>query len=129
MSNKNDMKSNIMKQENKMMLKKHNFTNAIQQINKFSKMATKDIEITPVQTEGTWFSFNNHNVTGTELNEVTAEIQEYLIELNNLQIKFVREFGKIYEAFNYLDKDYIDAINNNVQSIGVVSNQALTASE
>ena len=89
-----------MKQENKMMLKKHNFTNAIQQINKFSKMATKDIEITPVQTEGTWFSFNNHNVTGTELNEVTAEIQEYLIELNNLQIKFVREFGKIYEAFN-----------------------------
>ena len=26
MSNKNDMKSNIMKQENKMMLKKHNFT-------------------------------------------------------------------------------------------------------
>lgn len=91
-------------------------------------MATKEIEITPVQTEGTFIPFNDHNVTGDELNDVITEIQEHLIEVNKLQIKFVREFSNVYDAFNYLDKDYIDAINNNIHTIGVVSNQALTAS-
>ena len=110
------------------MIKKHNFTKSIQQIEEFGKMATKEIEITPVQTEGTFIPFNDHNVTGDELNDVITEIQEHLIELNKLQIKFVREFSNVYDAFNYLDKDYIDAINNNIHTIGVVSNQALTAS-
>ena len=110
------------------MVKKHNFTKSIQQIEEFGKMATKEIEITPVQTEGTFIPFNDHNVTGDELNDVITEIQEHLIEVNKLQIKFVREFSNVYDAFNYLDKDYIDAINNNIHTIGVVSNQALTAS-
>ena len=125
---KTDFYSNILKQENMTMAKKHNFTKSIQQIEEFGKMATKEIEITPVQTEGTFIPFNDHNVTGDELNDVITEIQEHLIELNKLQIKFVREFSNVYDAFNYLDKDYIDAINNNIHTIGVVSNQALTAS-
>ena len=125
---KTDFYSNILKQENMTMVKKHNFTKSIQQIEEFGKMATKEIEITPVQTEGTFIPFNDHNVTGDELNDVITEIQEHLIEVNKLQIKFVREFSNVYDAFNYLDKDYIDAINNNIHTIGVVSNQALTAS-
>ena len=126
---KTDFHSNILKQENMTMVKKHNFTKSIQQIEEFGKMATKEIEITPVQTEGTFIPFNDHNVTGDELNDVITEIQEHLIEVNKLQIKFVREFSNVYDAFNYLDKDYIDAINNNIHSIGVVSKQALTASK
>ena len=126
---KTDFYSNILKQENMTMVKKHNFTKSIQQIEEFGKMATKEIEITPVQTEGTFIPFNDHNVTGDELNDVITEIQEHLIEVNKLQIKFVREFSNVYDAFNYLDKDYIDAINNNIHSIGVVSKQALTASK
>ena len=111
---KTDFYSNI-KQGNMTMIKKHNFTKSIQQIEEFGKMATKEIEITPVQTEGTFIPFNDHNVTGDELNDVITEIQEHLIELNKLQIKFVREFSNVYDAFNYLDKDYIETFVKEIE--------------
>ena len=107
----------------------HNFEKALAQIDEFSKQAEQQIEISKVDTEGSWLCFTDHNVTGAELNDVISQIEENFIALKNHQIELVREFEQVYAAFNSLDKDYIDAINNNISSVEEVSNQAYDASQ
>ena len=107
----------------------HNFEKTLAQIDEFSKQAEQQIEISKVDTEGSWLCFTDHNVTGAELNDVISQIEENFIALKNHQIELVREFEQVYAAFNSLDKDYIDAINNNISSVEEVSNQAYDASQ
>lgn len=110
-------------------LEKRNFNNALQHISAFSKQSKKEIEISKVATSGSFWRFTNHNVTGSELNEVTSEIQQHMISFNDMQMKFVREFQQIYTALDAIDKDFIDAINSNIKSVELVSGQALKAGE
>lgn len=56
------------------------------------------------------FGLGDHNVTGRELNTLASQIQEYLIDFNTLNTKFIKEFGQVYNALEALDKDYIQAI-------------------
>ena len=58
-------------------LEKRNFNNALQHISAFSKQSKKEIEISKVATSGSFWGFTNHNVTGSELNEVTSEREQH----------------------------------------------------
>lgn len=96
-----------------------NFVNAKNEIQEFSKKKPEDINLPKVDTEGKYFGCfgTSHTVEGHELNTVTSKMQHYLIQINSLQTDFIDEFGKVYEAFEALDKDYIAAFKANILAI------------
>lgn len=111
------------------LIKPHNFENAKQHIQKFSKSTAVSTELDSVSTSGGLFGWFDHTVTGAELNKVTGQVQEHLIRINDLQKSFVSEFGQVYNALESLDKEYIPAILSAVKGAEESSNQAKHASE
>lgn len=105
----------------------HNFENAKDEIKKFSEQTTTDLDLKKVETsKGTGEFFKDwllggsiglkHNVTGEELNELTAQIQNHLCNVNGTQEKLIKEFGQVYNALEALDKDYIRAILASIEA-------------
>ena len=88
-------------------IKRHEFDSAIANINEFTKKTKNEIEVYRVSESGWIFS---HKVTGSELNTLSEKVHKELIDLNNLQIDFIKEFENVYKALDSLDKDYINAI-------------------
>lgn len=56
------------------------------------------------------FFILDHNVTGKELNKITAQIQKNLIASNKMQSKIIKELSEVYDTVEYLDKEYINSI-------------------
>ena len=102
-----------------MIPESRSFVKAKNEIQEFSKKKPEDINLPVVETEGKYFGFfgTSHNVEGHELNKVTSKMQHYLVQINSLQTDFIDEFGKVYEAFEALDKDYIAAFKSNIMAI------------
>ena len=105
------------------IIKKHNFQNAINRVKDYSLKKKKDIEIKSVKTidEGLFFD-TDHEVTGYELNEVIKVIQGHLIDINKRNNETVNEFYEIYQAFNYLDTEYVKGILTTVKGLEKTNN-------
>lgn len=71
----------------------------------------------------------DHIVKGSELNSLTADIQQHLIDINNMQRSFIGEIGHVYSALESLDKDYIQAILIAVKSAQKANGEAKVAQE
>lgn len=91
-------------------LTKHTFDNAKNQLKVFSEQTQAVPELSKVDSTGGLFGWFDHKVTGDELNELTAQIQEYLIDLNNLSTDFIKQIGGVYQTFEALDQDYMQGI-------------------
>ena len=104
------------------------FENAKKHLQSFSESNSGDFGITPVETDGWFFGLGDHKVTGTEVNKVTRQVQEYLIKLNSVSKDLVKEFGQVYTALESLDKEYIPAILTAVKGAEAASDQAKEAS-
>ncbi len=94
------------------IIKKTNFVDAKNRINEFAKTKKTPMEIDKVREGGRWFGWagSSHNVTGSELNKVTSQMQTHLRKLNDLSIEIIREFGTVYTALDKLDTEYIAGI-------------------
>ena len=103
----------------------HDFEVAKKHIEAFSRKTPRDIKLPAVETDGSYFGWlgSSHKVEGSELNEITQKIQKYMIEINLLQIDFVKEFGEIYKALEALDKDYIDKIKISINEIELTNDK------
>ena len=106
---------------NELVINTHDFEEAKNGLKNFSEQATPDLNLKKVaesKSLGEWFSKwlkgegigTDHNVTGAELNDLTSQIQRCLIDINNVHIGLIKEFGQVYSALESLDKDYIQAI-------------------
>lgn len=95
----------------------------------FSSRNPDDFKIADVETDGGLFGLGSHRVTGAELNERTAKIQNHLIKLNQFSKDVIGEIGSVYTALESLDKEYIPAIMTAVKGAEIASEQAKTASE
>lgn len=111
----------------KLAIKSYNFDNAKNNLKKFSEGVSTTVNLETVKTEGGLFGLFDHKVTGQELNNLTGQIQEYLISINNQNMKTIKEFGQIYEALEALDKEYINAILISIKGAETASNQAKKA--
>lgn len=105
------------------------FENAKKQLQTFSTRNEGDFGISKVETDGGFLYLGNHKVTGTELNKITSQVQDYLIKINAFSKDVVKEIGHVYVALESLDKEYIPAIMTAVKGAEIASNQAKTASE
>ena len=105
------------------IIRKHNFQNAINRVKDYSLKKKKDIEIKSVKTidEGIFFD-TDHEVTGYELNEVIKVIQGHLVDINKRNNETVNEFYEIYQAFNYLDTEYVKGILTTIKGLEKTNN-------
>lgn len=93
-----------------LVIRTHDFEKSKNELKIFSEQAPEDLELLKVDISGGFLGLGNHKVTGYELNSLTSQVQDYLIDFNKLHTKFIKEFGQVYNALEALDKDYIQAI-------------------
>lgn len=110
-------------QSTALVIKEHDFQEAKNSLKKYTEQAKKEVEVSRVPNDGGLFNLGDHRVTGSELNKITTQIQDYLISLNNLNQGLVDEFGEVYNAFEYLDKDYISGIVASIKAAEEVSKE------
>ena len=110
-------------QPTSLVIKEHDFQEAKNALKKYTEQAREEVELSRVPTDGGLFNLGDHKVTGSELNRITSQIQDYFISLNNLSQGLVEEFGQVYKAFEYLDKDYIAGIVASIKAAEEVSKQ------
>lgn len=110
-------------QSTSLVIKEHDFQEAKNSLKKYTEQARKEVEVSRVPYDGGLFNLGDHKVTGAELNRITSQIQDYLISLNTLSQGLVDEFGQVYKAFEYLDKDYITGIVASIKAAEEVSKQ------
>ncbi|MGN0609880.1 MAG: hypothetical protein ACI4J6_11785 [Oscillospiraceae bacterium] len=116
----------------------HDFEESKNQLKKFSEETKADLDLKRVDSEkgvGEFFGDlflgrgigTDHIVKGYELNSLISDIQQYLIDNNNMQRSFIKEFGHVYTALESLDKDYIQAILIAVKSAQKANGEAKIA--
>lgn len=116
----------------------HSFEESKNQLKQFSEGTTTDLDLKKVDSDKGVGEFLgdvlfgrgwglSHNVTGSEFNALTTQVQNHLISINDMQRKFIKEFGQVYSALEALDKDYIQAILIAVKSAQKASGEAKTA--
>lgn len=102
-------------------IKTHDFELAKNEIKKFSDQTPTDLNFSKVNDRKTILGVagdfilgrglgTKHNVTGDELNSLIVDIQDYFQNVNEGQIRLIKEFGQVYNALEALDKDYIQGI-------------------
>lgn len=109
------------------VVKKHNFDKAKNNIKQFSLIKTDQLTLKKVSETGGLFNWFDHKVTGTQLNSLTEQIQGYLINFNNINSKLIKEFGEVYNALDALDNEYIQGILISVKAAEQASMEAKEA--
>ncbi len=102
----------------------HSFEINKNKIKDFSNTLPTPIELKAVAEDGIIF---DHRVTGAEFNSAIKQVQKAFRENNDVNKKIIKEFSVIYDAFESLDKDYIQGIKSSVASADKSSKQALEA--
>ncbi len=109
------------------LIKKHNFDVAKRNIEQFSDRLPSSKAFRKVEEDGWFFGLNDHSVTGRELNNLTDNVQDRFLAVNDTLKSVVREFREVYNALEYLDKEYIAGIVQAVEDAESASHQALKA--
>lgn len=113
----------------RMDIQPHNYQKAKTQIKKYSKIKKEELELETVDIAGGFLGLGEHKVTGYELNERLEHIQKLIIQLNNKANDNIRMFGRVYEALEELDKDYIKAILINIEATRITSEGVANSQE
>ena len=110
-------------QPGSLVIREHNFQEAKNSLKKYTEHVKEEVELSSVPYSGGLFHLGNHKVTGSEMNNITSQIQDCIISLNHLTQGLVEEIGQVYNAFEYLDKDYISGIVTSIKAAEKVSQE------
>ena len=111
------------------IIKPHSFEVAKNKIQTLAHNVPSTVSLNKFPTEGTIFSWNNHNITGSEANKLlVSPLQSTLIAQNNNIRSLFNIADEVYKALESLDKEYIAGIIASIESAKVASGQAKTAS-
>ncbi len=98
------------------LIKKHNFEVAKSNIERFSRNLPSDPSFDRVEVDGGLFGLGDHKVTGSEMNAFIGVVQNKLISVNSSLKSIIEEFKDVYNAFDYLDAEYISGIISSIES-------------
>lgn len=112
---------------NEIIIKPQRFDAAKNKLRVLSKEIPQNTELSTIKTQNGLFGLFSHKVTGEELNELTSQIQNHLISLNNQNMKTIDGFNEVYKALESLDKEYISAILASIKAAEKASEQAKKA--
>ena len=94
----------------KPVVDKANFNAYLRKIRDFSNTLPANPKFEKFETEGTFWGFTNHQVTGSEMNDFVEKLQERLVVVNDVFRSIVKEFSEVYQVFEALDKEYVAGI-------------------
>ena len=111
------------------IIKPHRFEDAKNKIQTLAHNVPSTVSLNKFPTEGSIFSWNNHNITGDEANKLlVSPLQSTLIAQNSYIRSLFNIADEVYKALESLDKEYIAGIIASIESAKVASGQAKTAS-
>lgn len=109
-------------------IRTHNFSQAKSEIRSMAQNAPRSSQFSLVPTEGTGlgglFFGTNHNVTGSEVNNLIREIQKNFSAVHKSTLQIYSTLSSVYNAFESLDKDYINYILQNLKATSEAANAA-----
>lgn len=111
------------------IIQAHNFEEAIRKIECFSNSIPEDLRLRKFEEKCGLFNLFDHNVTGEEMNDFIRDLQSLLIKSNENTRSLYAEFKEVYNAFDALDKEYIQAILLSIDASTNASSRALEAQE
>ena len=111
------------------LIRKHNFDEAKNKIQRFSNNIPGYVYFDKVDVDGGLFGWGDHKVTGTEMNRFIGKVQDRLVSVNTRLRSIIEEFREVYNALDYLDKDYIQGIIASVEASEKATEEALKAQE
>jgi hypothetical protein len=91
------------------IVKSDRFEKSKKRLQNFSQNLHSSSQLTNVP-ETYFFEFFDRNVTGKDFNKAINYFQNRTYEINASLITIIDEFKTIHETFDYLDKDYVQAI-------------------
>lgn len=107
-------------QTSSLVIKGHDFQKAKEKLKKYTEQAAeKEVGLSKVPSKRG--IFKSDKVNATELNQITEQIQNYLIELNSFNQNVVKEFVEVYNAFEELDNGYISGIVKSIRTAEKIS--------
>ena len=111
------------------IIKPHKFEDAKNKIQRLAHNVPSTVTMQQFPTEGSIFSWNDHNITGNEINSMlVSPLQSTLIAHNSNIRALFNALDEIYKAFESLDKEYIAGIVGSVKAAKIASDQAHDAS-
>lgn len=105
-------------------IRKHDFEAAKESLRKYVKENQEKPDLIRVPTDDGLFGLFSHKVTGDEMNELTGQIQNYLIRLNQISHRMFDEFGQVYKVVDALDNEYITKIVDSLKATEAVNEKA-----
>ena len=90
---------------------KSKFEAARNEVQALSLQAEAHTPVTRVSEKGKFLKIGSHKVTGKELNDIAAHIDNSTIQVRNVQIETLRHVDQLYQALDALeaDHDYLTA--------------------
>ncbi|GAB6475347.1 hypothetical protein bcgnr5371_44050 [Bacillus cereus] len=91
----------------------------------FSENLPEEADLPSVPISGGLFGWFNYDVTGSDLNKLTTNIQEKMTKQNEVIRRTIKEFDTIYNIFSALDKEYIQGILVSLKAAEEANSKAL----
>ena len=108
---------------NDLQISKAKFEKKKEEIKKISNGISTEYKMDKFQTEDSvWFIKYDHKVTGSEMNSFTTVLQRYFSQAGENDREILKQFQKVYDTFDALDKEYIKGIVGSIKEIENVSN-------
>ena len=112
----NDDYSSAIYNNGDFQIESHNFEEAKNEIRSFAMNSYTNVSLEKFEEEGGLFWLGTHKVTGEEMTEYSKKLEACFERLNDVQLKTIDQFKQIYNAFEALDKDYIQGILISIKS-------------
>ena len=103
------------------------FNEKKQELKAFSEEIPEQSNLPTVPQEDPMLGFigMEYDVKGKDLNALTDEVQNRMIEQNKHIKKIIQEFNTIYETFQILDDEYIQSISKSLVAAKEANNKAI----
>lgn len=108
---------------NKLQVDNKDFNSAKQKLKQFSDNLPENQSLKTFE-ENTLWGVLSKNVTGKDMNDFVKEMQKIIISGNKTTKNIVTEFKVIYDTFEALDQNYIQAILVAIENSEKASNEA-----
>ena len=113
--------------EIQVLAKSEKFNEKKEALKAFSEEIPEQSNLPTVPQEDPMLGFigMEYDVKGKDLNALTDEVQNRMIEQNKHIKKIIQEFNTIYETFQILDDEYIQSISKSLVAAKEANNKAI----
>lgn len=104
-------------------ISKEKFDKKKKELKTIDKSISTKYDIDKFRTSGGFLGLQDHRVTGAEMNNFVVTMQKILTNIGKTDTALLKEFQKVYDTFDVLDKEYINGIVGNIKTVDLVTKE------